>query len=885
MPRIRAIARLPLLGLTVLVSGAVAAHLSSHPVGSQERSLVARECFQPQVDAADSTAASTGTPERALLSVEVPYWSERDSFCLGVFEDSLRDRSALERVEGDLAQYAAAIRFRASQQTADLLNGFSVRELQGNREVWERFLQQIGDWGRDTNGRLNTVGISRSELASIYRRWDATVEAAAQDSALALVQASLEPVFLRVSVVQDSLARAETELLAISGVISELDALAQDAIRRVETAQSDVRSRLLRATRAPLPLAFMERARDSGVVSEAIEGGQDRIEFVLEWAVRSQGSLLAHLILVAFLTWISRRVSQAFYLRKQELSATSGADGDEGGGEAGDVPSGEQEEGPEDGGPGEGQPGVAESEWMEGLILDAIRRRTFSAGFILSLLFIPLTFASAPVLARDLMVLLSTIPAAILILAVDTGRARLLWLPAIGLYGVLQSLLLVLPNSPVRRLVVFLAAIVGILVTTSFIRRFRKSEHDLNWGRAALLVLPAIRVGFVLAAAAEFLGFTGLGEMLTAGFVALLYLAVLLRFISAGVVGIAMAAPLTRTGEVLLSLQDHGPLIAARLRTIASLGAALIWARAFLEVFGFLGDLEGLLGAILGAGVNFGALSVSLGDVVVFAVSVWLAFLTSRFLRFVLEKEVYPRAHMPKGVPQATSSLVHYVVLTLGFVVALTASGIPMDRIALVVSALGVGIGFGLQGVVGNFVSGLVLLFERPVTVGDTVEVGTLMGTVKRVGIRASTVRTYDGAEVIVPNMDLVSNQVVNWTLSDRTRRLEVLVGVAYGTDPLKVLDILRDAANAHPEILANPAPVALFQAFGSSSLDFRLLAWVPDFDRSLGVRSELTVEVNRRLAEAGIEIPFPQRDLHVRSVAPRIVSALGPESRDPGQP
>ncbi len=235
------------------------------------------------------------------------------------------------------------------------------------------------------------------------------------------------------------------------------------------------------------------------------------------------------------------------------------------------------------------------------------------------------------------------------------------------------------------------------------------------------------------------------------------------------------------------------------------------------------------------------------------------------------------RLDLPRGVAGAVSLIVHYLVLALGFLLAMAAAGIEMSRFALLAGAFGVGIGFGLQNVVNNFVSGLILIFERPIQVGDTVEIGSVMGTIGRIGIRSSTVRTFDGADVIVPNADLISGQVINWTLSDRFRRGEIDVGVAYGTDPEEVLPLLIRAAAGHPRVLESPEPQALFLGFGASSLDFKLRFWSDNFDDFWQIRSDVVVEVNHLIREAGIEIPFPQRDLHLRSVDERAARSLSP--------
>jgi len=167
---------------------------------------------------------------------------------------------------------------------------------------------------------------------------------------------------------------------------------------------------------------------------------------------------------------------------------------------------------------------------------------------------------------------------------------------------------------------------------------------------------------------------------------------------------------------------------------------------------------------------------------------------------------------------------------------------------------------------VNNFISGLILIFERPIKVEDTIEVNLLRGKVKRIGIRSSTIRTFDGAEVIVPNGTLIQSEVTNWTLSDQLRRIEIKVGVSYESDLNQVVKILRNVAKEDPKVLDTPEPMVLFQGFGDSALDFSLRVWTSDFDNWLSISSDITLQVHDALKNAGIEIPFPQRDLHIRT-------------------
>jgi small-conductance mechanosensitive channel len=212
------------------------------------------------------------------------------------------------------------------------------------------------------------------------------------------------------------------------------------------------------------------------------------------------------------------------------------------------------------------------------------------------------------------------------------------------------------------------------------------------------------------------------------------------------------------------------------------------------------------------------------------------------------------------------SVIVRFSMISVGIFLAVSAIGMPLNQLTIIISAFSVGIGFGLQNIVNNFVSGIVLLFERPVQIGDTVEVNNLIGSVKSMGIRSSNIRTFDGAEVVVPNANLISNEVINWTLSDKKRRIEIFSGVAYGSDVYLVKEILLGILNHHPDILKEPEPLVLFNDLGESSLDFRLLFWTDNYDKWIIIKSEVIFKIHDTFNEAGIKIPFPQRDLHIKS-------------------
>jgi small-conductance mechanosensitive channel len=270
------------------------------------------------------------------------------------------------------------------------------------------------------------------------------------------------------------------------------------------------------------------------------------------------------------------------------------------------------------------------------------------------------------------------------------------------------------------------------------------------------------------------------------------------------------------------------------------------------------------LTALLATRWKLGMVTISPGSILVFGVTLWLSVLLSRLISFFLQGDVFPRLGLGRGVPEIITMMIRYGLITGGFLLAVAAAGVELGQFAIIAGALGVGIGFGLQNIVSNFISGLILMFERPIRVNDTIQVGNLLGQVRHIGVRGSILRTAEGADVIVPNANLISGEVVNWTLSDALRRMEIQVGVAYGTDPARVLALLEQTALAHPEVLRVPAPQPLFIRFGESSLDFSLRFWTDLFDDWVRVQSEVAVRVHGALRDAGIQIPFPQRDLHL---------------------
>ena len=243
-------------------------------------------------------------------------------------------------------------------------------------------------------------------------------------------------------------------------------------------------------------------------------------------------------------------------------------------------------------------------------------------------------------------------------------------------------------------------------------------------------------------------------------------------------------------------------------------------------------------------------------------------WLLARVLRKLIAEKLFGRSQVDPGVRYALGRVVSYVVWILGLVVALQPLGINATTLAVFGGAIGVGIGFGLQDIAKNFVAGLILLIERPIKVGDRIEIGTLTGSVAEIRARATLVRTNDDIYLIVPNSKFVTETVTNWSYRTPRVRFHVPVSVAYGSDPRAVEEALLEAAAKNEHVLKEPAPTVLFAAFGESSLDFELACWTAAMlHRRSALRSEVNYAIHAALTGRGIELPFPQRDIHIRSV------------------
>jgi potassium-dependent mechanosensitive channel len=456
------------------------------------------------------------------------------------------------------------------------------------------------------------------------------------------------------------------------------------------------------------------------------------------------------------------------------------------------------------------------------------------------------------------------------------GLVREVWprllLYALVFFGILIQLFyfINLPQ-PLIRLFIFISALVGLgLCFWRAVVSAREDSPLTSW---------LFRLGGVLflgVLVAELLGYALFAEYLLRSSlktVGLLIIAWLMIYLARGGIELVVhSAPLQK----LTLVRENAPKFIRRSeRFIKILIGGITLALIFLAWGVYSNPMAAIMG-ILSWGVAIGSYEITVGLVLAATASLYGFFLLSWVIQSLLLEDQTAKQKMGPGGQQSLTRLIHYALVFVGFLLALSVLGIDLTKITIILGALGVGIGFGLQQIVNNLVCGIILLVERPIRMGDYIELGDgQWAEVKRIGLRATRVLTFDRAEIWIPNADLVTSQVTNWTFSDRFARLKLPVGVAYGTDPAQVLNILMEVANEDKAVVQYPAPYAFFNGFGDSALNFELRVYLLDLDNWFTVYGRLYQEIERKLREAGITIPFPQRDLHLRSVDPAVHDAV----------
>jgi small-conductance mechanosensitive channel len=499
--------------------------------------------------------------------------------------------------------------------------------------------------------------------------------------------------------------------------------------------------------------------------------------------------------------------------------------------------------------------------------LKELLSRPVSTALIIGIFASVILYPNRPLIFRDLIIMLIIIPIIILLQSIVRKQfyffifAFSLVLAAIIFYSYLPV------SNVYSRILLLFISVIELLASVYFILIFRKEkESKEKLGKLLLFLGYAATLFIVVGLVASLSGKVMLARYLLFSIaeMVLVFFIVVVTVVMFNGIGVAFIC--SRWAQKSNFIRKNKTRLIKKIPRFVNFLAILVLIHYLLSILGWETTVVETLGQWLWREYRVGSIAFSWGKLFVFLFIIWFSIFLAKIVKDVLEEDILDRLNMEEGLPHTIAMMARYTLITLGFILAFSALGMPMSDLAIMFSAFGVGIGFGLQSIFNNLVSGFILLFERPIKIGDTIEVGDLIGTVRSIGIRASNIRTFDGAEIIIPNGNLISNEVINWTLSDQRRRIEIKVGVAYNSNPQKVKELMLELLENHPDVAKDPAPNIYFIEMGESALIFRILFWTHQYGKWYSIRSNMMYDVFQTLKEAGIEIPYNQLDLHIRS-------------------
>lgn len=771
-------------------------------------------------------------PEPELEPIPTPQIGRRIEETFRELQDvapRLRRQREIKVIRDALPRFTREVDLMRALPALERLHGLSPRALLDLEQEWERIKTRLSTWQSELEARVTSLAEERHHVGRAKRIWRLSLEAERPEPLPPSQLQRIQRLQGEIRRVNRRLERRIDEVLELQGQLSDEGLRIAAMLARIQSARQQARDERVQRDHRALweGGAWLPGARPEAIPTQVAEEHAATLSTFLRRervALAFQGACFLAFALPLF--WLRRRY---------------------------------------------GEPAPREHVAP----LRALRARPLASASLMTLVATPVFHAYEPSVVRAL-VLLLFVPAIVRLAPYLLPAPRRPQLGLIALAAVSTVVAVGYAPPVLRRALLLLLPFGGIALAFLLHRGVAKSPRLSGARRLTAWILRLAALPLLFASWYGAAGYVERAAVWIDGTFTLIETIVVAMMAVDLASGMMRMAARHRWARALFTFRKRrlaATRTLARLFRWIGLGGVLYAALVGFDVLDPL--LEGSR-LVLRKSYAFGSIELSVGEVIAFVAVIAGTFVVVRLVHFLLSQEVLPRFDLGQGTEAAISLTVSYLLVALGVVLAFGNAGVNPEQLALLGGALGVGIGFGLQNVVSNFVSGLILVAERPIKVGDVIEMEDLVGTVQRIGIRSSTVRSLTGAEVIVPNADLISGNLVNWTLSDARRRIDVKVGTGYDHDPAEVKQILEGAVRGQRGVLHDPKPEVLCTGFGDSSVDFEVRVWTSSYSEGVRVYSALAQRIYAVLAEEGIEIPFPQRDLHVKSIEAALPQSSG---------
>jgi potassium-dependent mechanosensitive channel len=760
--------------------------------------------------AAKPQGSAPGAPAAVPLG-DLPSRSETVLSRLKDIETHLETARVTLTVVEDLPALSREIDARWQESAKILAQRPSLEMLRTLDRGWLRSRATLAEWGRDLVREATQLDRHITELNELEKTWQETLRSAQTPDTPAEVRKLIERVIGAVRKTREDLQKRRAEILTVQNRVARQDARIEDVLAGIGQARDTAISHLFVREEAPIWSANVRARLSSGLFGDMQRSLSVQFAALRVYAHRQTGRFALHtgifIALAVALYWTRRRIRRV---------------------------------------PEERVLLVFEFPIATALVLPFLASRWI--------------YPQAPRLLWAILGAIALIPTIVILGRITLRRFVPILHVLIGFYFVDQLRAVAASLDLVPRLLFLGEMLAGIAFLAWLLRRIRTEAPAPD--KAEERVRKLTRAGARLALAflfttftANALGYVALANLLGNAALSSAYFGIILYALVTILDALSVIALHTPPLALFAAVERHADLIRHRMRRIFQWLAAVMWTLFVLERLSLREPLLHLGRTVFNAEITQGSLHISLSDILAFGIAVWASFLVSRFIRFILEEDVYPRVHLSRGLPYAISTVVHYLILLVGFFIAMAALGVDMTKFTILAGAFTVGVGFGLQNIFNNFVSGLILLFERPVKVGDVVQIGDTSGTVERIGIRASLLRTPTGSDIIVPNGKLISEQFINWTLSSRQRGIEIPITVSQAIAPEHVIALLKRVASVHPLVSKNPPPDALVVKLGADAVSYELQVWTDRIEQWMQVRSALSIAISTALSEEKIAL------------------------------
>ena len=769
------------------------------------------------------TAPPSATPTAAPTAVPLPdIVSASDSASEGLNEiqSELSSNKTLDNVTRELVATTQEIDARELETRRILRPGVPLETLGDFATRWQTLFDQLTAAGRQLTDRATALDRELTRMSASRTTWKATLELAGKSNAPPEVVQRINQVLQGIDTTEEMLQKRRAAVLSLQTRVAEQAQRANSALRSIKSAQSAAVNRLWLQDSPPIwspevRTAAAQSLGREGQVSLGAQAAQVRKYLEREWTKMIYVALLFIAFVVVMLR-VKRQVAR-WTDKDRALDRTN-----------------------------------------------RVLQMPFSTASLLTIISARVILHDAPRAVWLILATLALIPIVLLLRRLIDRHLFPIVNALVVFYFVAQLRVLAASIPVLSRIILLLETVGGLIFLIWFIRARRRSGPRTTSNKTAHVAGSIAVAGFGAIIVADLLGYVALANYLSVAILASAYFAVALYAAARILEGLVFFGLQTRPLASLAIVQRQQSLLRSRIARLIGMAAIVTWVLLSLSAFSLREVVISRTTALLNTKFGVGSVNFSLGAIVAFILTIWITLLLSRCLRFFLKEEVYARFHLARGPAYAVSTLVHYVVLLVGFYIAIAALGADMTKFAILAGAFGVGAGFGLQNIFNNFFSGLILLFERPVQVGDLIQVGDQTGVVRRIGIRASIIALDDKSQLIIPNGQLISEKVTNRTFSSLQKRMELTIRTAYGENPEQVMGLLVKTAAAHPNVTQDPPPDAVLKQFGEDALVFVLGFTTENVARFPFVQSDVAVAVNAALREAGIEIPVPQRIVHL---------------------